>query len=98
MPLNPAENLIEGEPPLFQFTMTKRIGWEACGTHNGVYVFLGGAGKFGAFSNVCTHLSCLYIWREDSITSYALLVDHAPIRLLGEQPECSWGLFEGQVS
>ncbi len=71
VPLDPVENLIEGEPPLFQFTMTKRNGLETSGISSGVYVIRKGTDKIGAFSNVCTHLSCLYTWRDDTTTSYA---------------------------
>lgn len=45
--------------------MTKRNGLETSGINSGVYVIRKGADKIGAFSNVCTHLSCLYIWKED---------------------------------
>jgi len=65
VPLGPVEDLIEGEPTLFQFTRTERIGWDASGISYGVYVFHKGGGEYDVFSNVCTHPSCRYRWRED---------------------------------
>lgn len=65
VPLGPVDDLIEGEPRLYQFTRTRRIGWEATGISYGVYVIRKGADEYDVFSNVCTHLSCRYKFRED---------------------------------
>jgi menaquinol-cytochrome c reductase iron-sulfur subunit len=65
VPLGPVEELIEGEPKLYQFTRTRRIGWEATGLSYGVYVIRKGTNDYDVFSNVCTHLSCRYTLRED---------------------------------
>ncbi len=65
VPIGPVDDLVEGEPTLFQFTRTKRIGWEATAISYGVYVVRKSADEFDVFSNVCTHLSCRYRWRED---------------------------------
>ncbi len=65
VPLGPVDALVEGEPTLFTFTRTKQIGWEATAISYGVYVIRKSTGKYDVFSNVCTHLSCRYSWRED---------------------------------
>ena len=65
VPLGPVEKLIKGEPKLYQFTRTRRIGWEATGISYGVYVIRKGSDDYDVFSNVCTHLSCRYTFRED---------------------------------
>ncbi|MDF1499719.1 MAG: ubiquinol-cytochrome c reductase iron-sulfur subunit [Anaerolineales bacterium] len=65
MPLGPVDDLVEGIPKLYTFTKTKRIGWEATGISYGVYVIQKPSGELDVFSNVCTHLSCRYTFRED---------------------------------
>lgn len=65
VPLGPVDKLVEGQPTLFQFTRTQRTGWEATAISYGVYVIRKGSDEYDVFSNVCTHLSCRYTWRED---------------------------------
>ncbi len=65
VPLGPVQDLIEGEPTLFAFTRTKQVGWERTGFSYGVYVIKKPDGELDVFSNICTHLSCRYSWREE---------------------------------
>lgn len=64
VPLGPDEDLVEGKPKLYTFTRTQKIGWEATATSYGAYIIKKGS-EYDVFSNVCTHLSCRYTWRED---------------------------------
>jgi menaquinol-cytochrome c reductase iron-sulfur subunit len=65
VPLGPVADLVQGEPKLYSFTKTKRLGWEATAISYGVYVIRKNEDDYDVFSNVCTHLSCRYHWRED---------------------------------
>jgi menaquinol-cytochrome c reductase iron-sulfur subunit len=65
VPLGPVEDLDEGVPKLYSFTLTERIGWETQATSFGAYVVRKPDGKLDVFSNVCTHLSCRVSWQED---------------------------------
>jgi menaquinol-cytochrome c reductase iron-sulfur subunit len=65
VPLGPIEDLIEGEPKLFSFTRTQRVGWETTARSYGIYVVRKPGEKYDVFSNVCTHLSCRVSWHED---------------------------------
>ena len=65
IPLGSIEDLVEGVPKLFSFTLTKRVGWEMQASSFGAYVVKKPDGKLDVFSNVCTHLSCRVSWQED---------------------------------
>jgi menaquinol-cytochrome c reductase iron-sulfur subunit len=66
VPLGSVEDLLEGEPRLFSFTKTTRVGWESSAISYGVYVILKPGGALDVFSNICTHLSCRVSWQEDT--------------------------------
>jgi Rieske Fe-S protein len=65
VPLGLIEDLVEGEPRLFSFTRTQRVGWEITAQSYGIYVLRKPGNTFDVFSNVCTHLSCRVSWQED---------------------------------
>jgi Rieske Fe-S protein len=65
VPLGLVEELVEGEPRLFSFTRTQRVGWETTAQSYGIYVVRKPGDRFDVFSNVCTHLSCRVSWQED---------------------------------
>jgi menaquinol-cytochrome c reductase iron-sulfur subunit len=58
------ENYPEGTPTLFNFTRTKINGWEKTVNSYGVYILRQG-GEVKVFSNICTHLSCRVVWRDE---------------------------------
>jgi menaquinol-cytochrome c reductase iron-sulfur subunit len=62
VPLGLVEELVEGEPKLFSFTRTRRVGWETSAQSYGIYVVRKTRNTFNVFSNVCTHLSCRVNW------------------------------------
>jgi Rieske Fe-S protein len=65
VPLGLVDDLVEGEPRLFSFTRTQRVGWETTAQSYGIYVTRKSGDTFDVFSNVCTHLSCRVSWQED---------------------------------
>jgi menaquinol-cytochrome c reductase iron-sulfur subunit len=65
VPLGPVEDLVVGEPKLYAFTRTRRVGWETTARSYGIYVVRKPGAGFDVFSNVCTHLSCRVSWKED---------------------------------
>jgi Rieske Fe-S protein len=65
VPVGTVEDLVEGEPRLFSFTRTQRVGWETTARSYGIYVIRKSSNTFDVFSNVCTHLSCRVSWQED---------------------------------
>jgi menaquinol-cytochrome c reductase iron-sulfur subunit len=65
VPLGKIEELVVGEPKLFSFTRTRRVGWETTAQSYGIYVVRKPGSAFDVFSNVCTHLSCRVNWKED---------------------------------
>ena len=65
VPLGSVEDLVVGEPRLFSFTRTQRVGWETTAQSYGIYVVRKPGDRFDVFSNVCTHLSCRVSWQED---------------------------------
>lgn len=65
IPLGPLEKYPLNQPTLFNFTRTKKHGWEKTTTSYGVYVLRTSSTEVRVFSNVCTHLSCRVIWKEE---------------------------------
>jgi len=66
IPLGVLENYPIGVPTLFTFTRTKVNGWEKTVISHGIYVWRKSETELVAFSNVCTHLSCLVSWRTEA--------------------------------
>jgi len=64
VPLGQVDTLPEGEPKLFTFTRTQKVGWERTANTYGVYVIRHASGELEVFSNICTHLSCRVTWNE----------------------------------
>lgn len=65
VPLGLFEDIPMGEPKLFSFTLTKRVGWETTARSFGIYVVRNEDDSLELFSNVCTHLSCRVAWNAD---------------------------------
>lgn len=65
IPLGLVEDLVEGEPKLFSFTRTQRVGWETTAKSYGIYALRKPGNGFAVFSNVCTHLSCRVSWKAE---------------------------------
>ncbi len=65
VPLGSVDDLLQGEPRLFSFTRTRRVGWETTAQSYGIFVVRKSGETFDVFSNVCTHLSCRVSWKED---------------------------------
>ncbi len=65
VPLGLVEDLVVGEPKLFSFTRTQRVGWETTARSYGIYVVRKPGTGYDVFSNVCTHLSCRVSFKED---------------------------------
>lgn len=65
VPLGPVDAIVIGEPTLFSFTRTQRVGWETTARSYGIYVLRKSSNSFDVFSNVCTHLSCRVSWQDD---------------------------------
>ena len=66
VPLGLFEELPIGEPRLFSFTRTKRVGWETTASTYGIYVIRYEDDSLDLLSNVCTHLSCRVAWDGDN--------------------------------
>jgi Rieske Fe-S protein len=65
VPLGLFEDIPIGEPKLFSFTRTKRVGWETTASSYGIYVIRHEDDSVDLLSNVCTHLSCRVAWNSD---------------------------------
>lgn len=65
VPLGPVENIPVDQPTLFTFSRTQRVGWETTATSHGMYVLRSADDRYLVLSNVCTHLACRVVWKED---------------------------------
>jgi menaquinol-cytochrome c reductase iron-sulfur subunit len=65
VPLGPVENIPLDTPTLFNFTRTRRVGWETLANSYGLYVVRSADGDIVVLSNVCTHLACRVSWKDD---------------------------------
>ena len=65
VPLGPVEDIPVDQPTLFTFSRTRRIGWETTATSYGMYVLRSPDEHFLVLSNVCTHLACRVVWKDD---------------------------------
>lgn len=65
VPLAPVENIPVDQPTLFTFSRTQRVGWETTATSYGMYVLRSAEDRYQVMSNVCTHLACRVVWKDD---------------------------------
>jgi len=65
VPLGPVEAIPVDQPTLFTFSRTQRVGWETLATSYGMYVLRSAGDQYLVLSNVCTHLACRVVWREE---------------------------------
>ncbi|MCJ7511408.1 MAG: ubiquinol-cytochrome c reductase iron-sulfur subunit [Anaerolineales bacterium] len=65
VPLGPVESIPIDQPTLFTFSRAERIGWETTATSYGMYVLRSPDERYRVLSNVCTHLACRVVWKDD---------------------------------
>jgi len=65
VPLGPVEAIPIDQPTLFTFSRTQRVGWETLATSYGMYVLRSAEEQYLVLSNVCTHLACRVVWKDD---------------------------------
>jgi Rieske Fe-S protein len=66
VPLGPAADIPVDQPTLFTFSRTQRVGWETTATSYGMYVLRSATDDYLVLSNVCTHLACRVVWKDEA--------------------------------